>query len=41
MYLVSSKHLTYPVILGSIIHNGLILSSSWQPIKYLKPFLPY
>ena len=41
--LVFSLHfLAYPVICGSLIHNGLITSLSLYPIKYLNEFLlPY
>ena len=41
IYLVSSKHITYALTFGSIIHNGLILLSFLYPIRYWKPFLPY
>ena len=41
LHLVSSKHLTHPLAFGRIIQNGLILSSSLYPTKFLKPFLPY
>ena len=40
MYLVSSKHFSYALIFGSIIHNGLTFSSSVESVKHLKPFLP-
>ena len=37
-----SKHLTYPIILGSFIHSGLITSSSLYPMKYvIDLFVPY
>ena len=38
----SSNFLAYPVICGSLIHNGLITSLTLYPIKYLNEFLlPY
>ena len=38
----SSNFLTYPVICGSPMHNGLIISLLLYPIKYLNEFLlPY
>ena len=38
----SSNFLAYPVICGSLIHNGLIISLSLYSIKYLCEFLlPY
>ena len=38
----SSSFLAYPVICGSFMHNGLILSLSLYPIKYLREFfVPY
>ena len=34
----SSNFLAYPVTCGSIIHNGLMISLSLYPIKYLREF---
>ena len=36
--LLPSKFLTYPIICGNFMHNGLITSSSLYPIKHLKEF---
>ena len=33
MYLVSLKHLIYSLIFGRIMHNGIVSSSSFYPIK--------
>ena len=35
----SSNFLAYPVICGSLMHNGLMISLSLYPIKYLNEFL--
>ena len=38
----SLNFLAYPVICGSVMHNGLIISLSMYPIKYLREFfVPY
>ena len=34
-----SNYFMYPLIWGKIMHNGLTISSFWQPIKCLKGFL--
>ena len=38
----SSNFLAYPVICGSFTHNGLMMSLSLYPIRYLRDFfVPY
>ena len=38
----SLNFLAYPIICGSLMHNGLIISLSLYPIKHLTEFLlPY
>ena len=39
IFLLLSKHLAYPIIQGSIINNGLMLSLSLYPMKNLNDFL--